>query len=68
MIDRELDDPVDSVIADSRGGALAATEHLLAQGWARPGCITGPRSAQTAALRRLGYEDALRACVDPDGS
>ena len=34
---------------------------MLAQGWSRPGCITGPRSAQTANLRRLGYEDALRA-------
>ena len=61
VIDRELDDPVDSVTTDSRGGAQAATEHLLDQGWSRPACITGPRSAQTANLRRLGYEDALRA-------
>jgi LacI family transcriptional regulator len=59
-IDRGLDEPVDSVIADSRGGAQAATEHLLAQGWKRPACITGPQSAQTAMLRRFGYEDALR--------
>jgi LacI family transcriptional regulator len=61
VIDRELDEPVDSVTTDSRGGAQAATEHLLAQGWKRPGCVTGPRSAQTANLRRLGYQDALRA-------
>jgi LacI family transcriptional regulator len=61
VIDRALDDPVDSVTTDSRGGAQAATEHLLVQGWSRPGCITGPRSAQTANLRRLGYQDALRA-------
>lgn len=61
LIDRGLDAPVDSVTADSRGGALAATEHLLAQGWRRPACITGPESAQTAMLRRAGYEDALRA-------
>ena len=61
VIDRELTEPVDSVTTDSRGGAQGATEHLLAQGWSRPGCITGPRSAQTANLRRLGYEDALRA-------
>jgi LacI family transcriptional regulator len=60
LIDRGLDEPVDSVIADSRGGAQAATEHLLAQGWKRPACITGPQSAQTAMLRRFGYEDALR--------
>lgn len=63
LIDRSLDEPLDSVTADSRGGAQAATEHLLAQGWKRPGCITGPQSAQTAMLRRFGYEDALRAAT-----
>lgn len=61
VIDRGLDAPVDSVTADSRGGALAATNHLIAQGWQRPACITGPKSAETAMLRRLGYEDATRA-------
>lgn len=60
-IDRSLDPPVDLVIADSRGGARAATEYLLEQGWRRPACITGPKSAETAVLRRQGYEDALRA-------
>jgi LacI family transcriptional regulator len=61
VIDRPLSTPVDFVTSDSRGGARAATEHLLAQGWRRPACIVGPKSAETAALRRLGYEDALRA-------
>ena len=61
VIDREIVGPFDTVTSDSRGGALVATEHLLAQGWSRPGCISGPRSAQTAVLRRQGYEDALRA-------
>jgi LacI family transcriptional regulator, galactose operon repressor len=61
VIDRQLDEPVDTVITDSRRGAFAATEHLLLQGWKRPACVTGPRSAQTANLRRLGYQDALRA-------
>lgn len=61
LIDRGLDEPVDSVTADSRGGAQAATEHLLQQGWRRPACVTGPQSAQTAVQRRLGYEDALKA-------
>jgi LacI family transcriptional regulator len=61
VIDRPLTTPVDFVTADSRGGARIATEHLLAQGWRRPACITGPKSAETATLRRLGYEDALRA-------
>jgi LacI family transcriptional regulator, galactose operon repressor len=59
-IDRSLDTPVDFVTTDSRGGARAATEYLLDQGWRRPACITGPKSAETATLRRLGYEDALR--------
>jgi LacI family transcriptional regulator len=61
VIDRRLDSPIDSVVADSRGGAHAATEHLIAEGWLRPACITGPKSAETAMLRRLGYEDAMHA-------
>jgi LacI family transcriptional regulator len=61
VIDRPLSTPVDFVTSDSRGGARAATEHLLTQGWRRPACIVGPKSAETATLRRLGYEDALRA-------
>jgi len=60
-IDRSLDTPVDFVTTDSRGGARAATAYLLEHGWRRPACITGPKSAETAVLRRLGYEDALRA-------
>jgi LacI family transcriptional regulator len=58
-IDRSLEEPVDFVTADSRRGASEATRFLLEQGWTRPACITGPRSAETAQLRRLGYEDAL---------
>jgi LacI family transcriptional regulator len=61
VIDRGLDVPVDAVVVDSRSGAKAATDHLIAQGWQRPACVTGPKSAETAWLRRLGYEDALRA-------
>ncbi len=61
VVDRELEGGFDTVTSDSRQGAKVATEHLLAQGWVRPGCITGPRSAQTAMLRRHGYEEALRA-------
>ena len=61
VIDRSLDAAVDAVVTDSRGGAHAATDHLIAQGWHRPACVTGPKSAETAMLRRLGYSDALRA-------
>lgn len=58
-IDRSLAVPVDSVYTDSREGARVATAHLIAEGWRRPACITGPKSAETAELRRLGYIDAL---------
>ncbi len=59
VIDRSVAAEVDSVRGDSRAGARMATEHLLEQGWERPACVTGPRSAETAELRRLGYQDAL---------
>jgi LacI family transcriptional regulator len=61
VIDRSIAAPVDSVQADSRAGARVATDHLIAQGWQRPACVTGPRTAETAELRRLGYLDALAA-------
>ena len=60
-IDRSLAVPVDSVHTDSRDGARRATAHLVDQGWRRIACITGPKTAETAELRRLGYADALAA-------
>jgi LacI family transcriptional regulator len=61
VIDRSIAAEADSVRGDYRGGACVATEHLLQQGWHRPACVTGPRSNETAELRRLGYLDALAA-------
>jgi LacI family transcriptional regulator len=58
-IDRPLLD-VDSIIVDSREGARDATAHLLDEGWARPACITGPETVDTAKMRLTGYLDALR--------
>ena len=58
-VDRTLRDPVDSVLVDSRGGARAATAHLIEQGWRRPACITGPARAATAEERLSGYLDAV---------
>lgn len=58
-IDRPLQDEVDTVLVDSRGGAEAATSHLLDVGWKRPGCITGPASTDTSEQRLAGYRDAL---------
>ncbi|GAA2239174.1 LacI family transcriptional regulator [Herbiconiux moechotypicola] len=51
----------DSVMVESVGGARLATEHLLAAGWVRPGCITGPLDAATAEQRLAGYLAALGA-------
>ncbi len=59
-IDRPLPDAVGTVLANSREGACKATTHLLAEGWARPACITGPAHIDTAEQRRVGYLDALR--------
>ena len=60
-IDRKLDQPVDTVLVNSREGARAATSHLLDEGWTRPACITGPLDADTAVQRQQGYDDALAA-------
>lgn len=51
----------DTVLVGSREGARAATEHLLASGYQRPGCVTGPAGVQTADERLAGYYDALAA-------
>jgi LacI family transcriptional regulator len=58
---RPLDERVDSVVVDNRAGAADATEHLLANGWQRVACITGPTRVDTANQRLDGYRDALRA-------
>jgi LacI family transcriptional regulator len=61
VIDRPIREPVSSIMVNNRGGARAATTHLLEQGWHRPACITGPITAATAQERLRGYEEALRA-------
>ena len=61
VIDRPLAESVDSVMVDSMAGARTATEHLIAEGWVRPACVTGPDDAETAHLRLLGYQHAVRA-------
>lgn len=59
-IDRRLAADIDTVLVNSREGAITATEHLLASGWSRPACITGPRDAITSVERAEGYEAALK--------
>lgn len=60
VVDRPLDEELDSVMVNSVDGAREATLHLLAQGWKRPACITGPNDATTALQRLHGYREAMR--------
>jgi LacI family transcriptional regulator len=57
----------DSVVSDNRGGAMAATEHLLAYGHRRIGFLGDLLSISTARERLAGYLLALeRARVARD--
>jgi LacI family transcriptional regulator len=51
----------DVVLVDTRLAARQATAHLVAQGYERIGCITGPSGVRTADDRLAGYRDALKA-------
>ncbi|MFF0269621.1 LacI family DNA-binding transcriptional regulator [Kribbella sp. NPDC004536] len=51
----------DVVLVDTRLAAREATAHLVAQGYERIGCLTGPSGVRTADDRLAGYRDALRA-------
>jgi LacI family transcriptional regulator len=59
-VDRELArGEVDTVVVDNEAGARTATEHLLAAGYRRIACVTGPEGVSTADLRLRGYTAAL---------
>ncbi|HUG86511.1 MAG TPA: LacI family DNA-binding transcriptional regulator [Euzebya sp.] len=61
-IDRMLrDSPVCAVVTENASGAQQATAHLLASGYSRVACITGPMRTSTAAQRLAGYRHALKA-------
>ncbi|HZX07235.1 LacI family DNA-binding transcriptional regulator, partial [Kribbella sp.] len=51
----------DVVLVDTRAAAREATAHLVAQGYERIGCVTGPSGVRTADDRLAGYRDALKA-------
>lgn len=57
---------VDSVVADERAGAYAATMHLLGLGHQRIGFISGPLAFSTARERQAGYRQALAAAGCPE--
>lgn len=59
-IDRPLPG-INTVLVGSRTGARDATAHLVAAGYRRIACITGPQRVSTAEDRVDGYADALRA-------
>ncbi|WP_198169258.1 LacI family DNA-binding transcriptional regulator [Herbidospora daliensis] len=58
-VDRSLHRPdVDAVTVDNRAGGRVAAEALLAAGFSRVACITGPQSVETAQLRMEGWRQA----------
>lgn len=58
-VNQQLDATVDSVVADSEGGARRATEHLLDHGRTNIVCISGPADAETATTRAAAYRRAM---------
>jgi LacI family transcriptional regulator len=60
-VDRPLPGAADMVLVDTRHAAKEATAHLIAQGYSRVGCVTGPEGVRTADDRLAGYRDATRA-------
>jgi LacI family transcriptional regulator len=61
-VDRPLpEQESDVVLVDTRLAAKQATQHLIAQGYSRIGCITGPLGVRTADDRLAGYRDALKS-------
>ncbi|SFB52516.1 transcriptional regulator, LacI family [Amycolatopsis marina] len=69
-VDRPLTEPSsDQVLVASRPAAQEATAHLLAAGYLRVGCLTGPAGVRTADDRLDGYLDGLRAAgVAPEAA
>ncbi|MFK4087874.1 LacI family DNA-binding transcriptional regulator [Kribbella sp. NPDC020789] len=50
----------DVVLVDTRLAAAQATAHLVAQGYQRIGCLTGPAGVRTADDRLAGYRDVVK--------
>ena len=51
----------DCVVVDNVSGAYSAVSHLLAGGYKRVACITGPLQTTTGQLRWVGYCQAITA-------
>lgn len=61
VTDRRLTADVDSVSIDNVAGAEEAVRHLLASGYRRIGCVSGPVTTTTGADRYAGYRRALES-------
>lgn len=70
LVDRKLPGTqADTVVADNIAGATQAVEHLLANGYRRIACISGPLTTTTGSERLSGYRMALeRAGLPADDS
>ena len=70
LADRTLvSQQADSVLVDNITGACEAVAHLVAGGYERIACITGPLAITTAFQRHVGYNKALQeAGITPDDS
>jgi LacI family transcriptional regulator len=58
-LDREVPGVAPAVLVDNRGGAFAATQHLVDHGRRRIACLAGPRDVFPATDRVAGWRDAL---------
>ncbi|HVA86302.1 MAG TPA: LacI family DNA-binding transcriptional regulator, partial [Candidatus Saccharimonadales bacterium] len=59
LVDRRVDSPIlDTVMVDDRRAARGAVEHLIANGYRRIACVTGPLGTTTGQERLAGYRDA----------
>lgn len=61
VLDRRIPslDEVSQILVDNRGGAAAATRHLLQHGRRRVACIAGPRDVMPTTDRVAGWRHAL---------
>jgi len=70
VMDREFPEmEMDVVLSDNHQGGYLATQHLIALGHRRIGCIAGPSKITPSALRVAGYTQALQESgltVNPD--
>lgn len=55
----------DQILVDTRLAAREATDHLIAAGYRRIACVTGPAGVRTAEDRLAGYGDAIHAARLP---